>query len=259
MSSLSSPFQYYPTQSIAIADGQPLKLKALASLPLSDLAGLSDGSNDETGHACWRGALVFLALLGNTSISRSNVLTNVLRNLFINRTVIELGAGSGIGGLGLLRTLEPATVESLAITDGDASAVDLSRENFLLNFQTPDAHAPSRATFSRLQWSVDPPADSPSARPLVDTVFACDVVYDVSILPPLFATAARLLKPSGVFALSHICRSTFNGRPVGSEEELEAHIQEVAASFSFSATDPILRQTTNDDYERGSVLLFRKI
>uniref|UniRef100_A0A7S1YS87 Methyltransferase type 11 domain-containing protein n=1 Tax=Ditylum brightwellii TaxID=49249 RepID=A0A7S1YS87_9STRA len=41
-----------------------------------------------------------------------------------------------------------------------------------------------------------------------DTVFATDVLYDLSSLSPLFTTASKMLRGGGYFVLSHVPRAS---------------------------------------------------
>jgi SAM-dependent methyltransferase len=262
-----STFAYYPTTSIKLTTASgaatSLTLKALSDLPLSDLLGLSDGSADETGHTTWRGSRVFLDLLALPS--------SPLPAFFRGRRVLELGSGSGFGGLGTLLVLGGGGPAALVMSDADEGAVALSLENYALGSFPAAAAVRAEA----LCWTVEAPPAAAGGGATFETVLACDVVYDVSILPPLFATARRCLnKPGGVFVLSHVCRSCFGGRAVGREAELEAHIAEVARASGFAHDDRegagrIRQQRTRREEEgeaeggeeeeegqRGSVLIF---
>ena len=245
------------------------------ALPLSDLYDLSDGTGDRTGHKVWRGAEVIGELLGSPEGAP-------LLEEFRGAKVVELGCGGGAGGLAVLRLLEGegGTVESVAFTDGDGTAVALAEVNYGRNFARPAEEGgdgagsaaggttsassssspspPPPASFFPLAWSTAPSPSSSSCS----LVLACDVIYDLSILPPLLSTASSLLPPtSGTLVLSHVCRSSLPTKPVGTERELEERIDGEAERWGLRRErEATLRQRDGEEREgqRGSVLVYRK-
>ena len=112
----------------------------------------------------------------------------------------------------------------------------------------------SGVTAQKLVWSTTSPALSPK---YYDAIFACDVVYDLSILPPLLATASSCLKPGKSFVLSHIPRANTNeDRAVGTEEEIKAKIHEEAKRWELQL-DGEWRLSSGE--QEGSILLLKKI
>ena len=183
-----TPFHFYPLKQIKLGTFKPLQIKALSSLPLSDLISLAEGTSDETGHCIWRGATVFHSMLMTSIKAYKN--THNLTSFFCNKHVLELGSGTGFGGFGLLRILGgESNFKSLSFTDGDVSTVSLAEENYRINFcdDTNNNNNKTNVMFGEYNWSDSP--IYPDVLPVPDVVFACDVVYDCSILLPLFISA----------------------------------------------------------------------
>jgi len=110
-------------------------------------------------------------------------------HLVQGKTVIELGAGTGLAGL-------VAAVVSGAdclLTDGDASSVDAASESVRLN------GLQARVRTAQLQWG-----DVAAARAVVmgrrfQVALATDVIYDRDAIAPLLTTASAVLEPGGRF------------------------------------------------------------
>lgn len=153
----------------------------------------------------------------------------------------------------------------MTFTDSDPGSLALCERN-IDRVLLPSSEATGRCQAVRLEWGqtlsldVDDEGSGSSSSPtptLVDlrrrplrpgsyeTVFATDVLYDVSSLSPLLRTASDLLKPGGRFALSHVPRCSLDDdgggddwRPVGSRESLERLIATEAERAGFGRGGP---------------------
>jgi hypothetical protein len=138
----------------------------------------------------------------------------------------------------------------LTLSDGDPATVDLAMENLRLNASLLDPNI--FVTCSNLSWSEAAENTSP-----LDVVFATDVVYDLSILPPLLCTARKHLKTSGLFILSHIPRANIDhDSAVGSESELVSIITKAALSNNLKLQSNVPATLPHDS---GSILVFAAI
>jgi len=157
-------------------------------------------------------------------------------SLLQGKRVVELGAGTGIVGLG--GALIGCSCASMTITDYE-SVCRLISENIRLNLLlAPDATTAASLKCCRavpLDWGKDLP-DSLGA---VDVVIASDVVYDPAGYMPLAHTLAQLLRSTdaSVCILAHRSRhpeerSFFNALPeLGLDmEELQTEGRPLASS-----------------------------
>jgi ribosomal protein L11 methylase PrmA len=124
--------------------------------------------------------------------------------------VLELGCGVGV--VGLVST--KANSHKLWVsTDGDESALEMCRKNFVLN------EIPSRnVRVRKLQWGNEEQTSqllddlkmvSDEATSPFDSIVAADIVYPDTcgpVLKALFTTVDRLLKTGGIFWLSFVTR-----------------------------------------------------
>jgi len=200
-----------------------------------DMAHLGSGVHDATGHCVWTGAFLVVASLPVLS-----------PDYFAHRRVLELGCGTGIGGLALLLQQPQPTAAAafVALTDSDPEALALCRRNCHLNQLSNDQYAVFPLTWGQEPLPNEVVEATPSGgQPLFfDTVLATDVLYDIGLLAPLFQTAAACLSAGvnntissssiGYFVLSHVPRACYNSQnpPV---DNLEEHIVERARTFGF--------------------------
>lgn len=94
------------------------------------------------------------------------------RDRFKDKRVLELGAGTGLVSLTLLKS---ADIKSLLITDGNSTLIDALSTNFQLNGIT---YPSSSMSCQQLWWGQD-------TVPKSDIIVAADVTYDSSIVPSL--------------------------------------------------------------------------
>ena len=225
---------------------QILCVEALTPL---DMMHLGSGTHDATGHCVWTGAFLLIACR-----------EELLPNYFADRRVIELGCGTGIGGLSLLApddkhnnnsnhsTAASAAASFVAFTDSDPEALALCQRNCELNKLPRDCYS-----VLPLTWGEEPLPKDIIAKGPFDTVCATDVLYDIGLLPPLFQTAASCLVAhgGGTFVLAHVPRACYNSQnpPV---DNLEEHIVERAQTYGF-ALERLLRPRDCSCWATGGV------
>lgn len=157
-------------------DVQTLRIRCVQELTPLDMLDLANGLCDATGHTVWTGARNLILALG---------MCDALRLWAKGTRGVELGCGSGVGGLCLA-----ALGARVHLTDGNDSVCDLARVNANLNAGVCEV----QARVSQLEWgSADVEIEGSSE---LDLVLACDVVYDVSVVKPLLTTVSALLRGS---------------------------------------------------------------
>lgn len=245
--------------------GTCLVLECQPSLSPLDMLDLGDGSNDATGHVVWMGAYLFLEAL-----RCPGAWTNpTLEEVFARKSALELGCGTGIAGLAALVSLSFASastsgasgastsgasgastaLSSLVLTDFDEGVLDLCRRNCEHNL---DSDQLGRCSIQKLSWG--PSLQNEAARGddvlqechesigsrSFDTVFATDVLYDISLLNPLLTTVSKKLRSSGYMILSHVPRASLcSERAVSSSAELEEYITKEATMFGLRHTSTV--------------------
>jgi ribosomal protein L11 methylase PrmA len=204
-----------------------VKIRCMERLtPIDVVTPSSSGEqqHDGTGHCAWTGAFLFVALLGE------------IRDCFRGRRVLELGCGTGLGGIAVLVTSEPAHV---TLTDADPAALALCRRNCELNGIPPFSASADRrrrtpsSSVETLSWG-DRPAGG-----RYDAVFATDVLYDIAALPALLRTASSSLAET--FVLSHVPRACHASDVHPPVDDLERHIVATAAEHGFRRVERLLR------------------
>ena len=178
-----------------------------------DMLQLGNGVHDSTGHCVWTGAYVFLQAL---------VRLDEVYGCFNDCRVLELGCGPGMAGLAVALRYEHVFV---SFTDADPDALDLCRKNCVVNQLNVDEYSVELHTWG----TVDSAGDKDST---FDTVIATDVIYDITIVPLLFASAHRCCKVGGYFVLVHVPRACYTSdRPKEENESLEDYIASQADGF----------------------------
>jgi len=151
-------------------------------------------SVDETGYAPWPSS----TLLGQVVATQPE--------LFENKTVLELGSGTGIVGL----LMASCGVQKLVMTDKDETLLNLIQTNIDLNFEKERS---SNIAICKLEWSermsLDDLAEVTKHVNLedIDLVIASDVVYPQAAVSSLMVTASFILslskKPDVRFVLGY--------------------------------------------------------
>jgi predicted nicotinamide N-methyase len=197
-----------------------IQVECVEDLTPLDMMNLGSGIHDATGNCAWMGGFLFLDGL------------HALQEYFAGKRVVELGSGTGVGGIGLLRS-DCAVPSHVVLTDADPNALDLCRRNCqhneLLSYKV-----------AKLTWGEAlPPGlfemENDSTPGYFDTVCATDVLYDIGFLSPLFQTAVDCLgRASGrrTFVLSHVPRACYSSEHPA-VDNLESHIVERAKEFGF--------------------------
>lgn len=247
-------FSYYQTQTFSLscdtADPVIMRLCCLESLTPLDMLDLSNGVADATGSRVWLGAQWFMkcmvicplsstfdSSLDPTAMPASNMhgssqlkpyfqLLQLRKDLFHEKKVLELGAGTGASliSLGLASmvttsgrhgtdiTQESVVPSLLTLTDNDPVALSLCQINCDANLSCTGIDY----QVVKLEWGkehLDNVTKTSTTGTIIeessqDTIIATDVLYDLSALKPLMETASLLLKTGGHFVLSHIPRAS---------------------------------------------------
>lgn len=130
-------------------------------------------SAGSTGYSLWEASV---ALLHELSRCKS------LRDDFNERRVLELGAGTSLGGLAVAKLCRPL---ALVLTDVDSVHDSFTRPNIHLNSNMNMQPISSQV----LYWN---DLDPGLARQF-DVVFGCDLVYDPEVCPILLGAIETLL------------------------------------------------------------------
>ncbi|KAL9188952.1 hypothetical protein ACHAXT_011442 [Thalassiosira profunda] len=217
-------------------------------------AALSSYKYDATGHCVWAGAFLLIQCLHELEKCRMG-----------GERVIELGCGTGIGGLVLLLSDNARIVPShVCFTDNDPDALKLCERNCKLNNLPEDS-----CSIQELEWGEEKETDR---GVLFDAAYATDVLYDVELIEPLFTTVARCIPPNGIFVLSHIPRACYNeGNPPEAVMDLEGYISDQAKNYGLQLVE-IIRSPKEDkvspeirewcpasSFIGGGILVFRRL
>jgi predicted O-methyltransferase YrrM len=215
-------FAEYVLETIDLHVGQAIKLKCVKALTPLDMIKLSSGHYDATGNRLWMGAHFF-----------TRAFVHLEKSLFTRKRVMEVGSGTGFGGIALLMLCDHADCAptKLVLTDSNRSALELCRQNCELNFNHDE-----RITIRYLDWN----DDGPNSVEMFDTMLGTDLIYDVSVLIPLLSTVSKYLTKNGVLILSHIPRASLPGESkIASTEEMEKHILHQAIKYRLRLTDTL--------------------
>lgn len=106
-------------------------------------------------------------------------------DLVENKKIVELGAGSGLLGLALLKSSE--RIPSYTFTDYSPMILNLLMQNASLNFS--DEELERRMKIEELDWN-----QFSSVENNYDLILAADVVYDPSVIDSLVKTISILLE-----------------------------------------------------------------
>jgi SAM-dependent methyltransferase len=223
----------------------PLTIGCVSSLSPLDMMHLSEGSHDATGHRIWMGAKLFVNALGYGSLDSA----------FLGKTTLELGCGTGLAGIAVLKH-DYLACRRVVFTDNDAQVLDLCRTNCEQNLDPSD----TRWQLAALAWGAERSIDGE-----FDTIFATDVLYDVGSLQPLLQTVCQYLSHNGLFVLAHVPRASLYGK-VGTGTQLEDYIVAQATPMrlillkTIRPSDLPLDASNVDMQEAGAgILVFQKL
>jgi ribosomal protein L11 methylase PrmA len=181
-------FAQHESHSIYLNSARDFQIECVEALTPLDMMNLSAGIHDATGHCVWMGAFLLIAAIENDR----------LKEVFRRARVIELGCGTGIGGIALLLAGESSAPSFLSFTDADPNALALCRRNCESNL---DKH---QYQVEAVAWGAPfPPSVSPNS---FDVVVGADLLYDIGVLSILFTTAKTCLMDGGRFVLVHVPR-----------------------------------------------------
>lgn len=215
---------------------------------------MSTNEYDATGHCVWAGAFLLVNCMREL----------VNRYSLGNKRMIELGSGTGIGGLAVM--LADADEEHrpshVCFTDNDPAVLELCQRNCDLNHVSKESY-----TIEELTWG----EETDDEIELFDIALATDVLYDVDLIEPLFTTVARTISLKGIFILSHIPRACYNeGNPPEAIKDLEKYIVDQASIHGF-CLDHIIRPPSEYElaaeilewcprgaFRQGAILVFRR-
>lgn len=199
-------FAQHELQRVYYGSGSSLQsfpILCVEALTPIDMVLLSNGLHDATGHCVWTGACLFVASL-----------ELLFGTYFRNKRILELGCGTGICGIALLRMAslhaegESTTKRTfVTFTDSDPEALALCQRNCELNQlqqQQKECYAVESLTWGN---------SSCSRMSSFDTVLATDVLYDIEQLEPLLQTTRACLRGcGGTFVLAHVPRACFTAK-----------------------------------------------
>ncbi|CAM9291854.1 unnamed protein product [Scytosiphon promiscuus] len=141
-----------------------------------------DAREDTTGLNLWAAAVVLARWVASPAVT----------SRLEGKTVLELGAGCGAGGISAAVHGKPASV---LITDLNAETMANLGHNIELNRERYPAGSEVRAV--TLDWGDESTWEQ--AAPPVDVILAADVVYQAHETSPLLHAILSLLKPGGSF------------------------------------------------------------
>jgi predicted nicotinamide N-methyase len=194
--------------------------------------GTSSTQYDATGHCVWAGAFLLIECLKD--------LQEYL--LGKKKRIIEFGCGTGIGGLALaLRDVREHDMSPfVCFTDTDPAVLEVCRRNCILNQLKSECYSIQELTWG--EQVQDPVAVEPrSSLLLFDIGLATDVLYDIDLIDPLFASITTWVVTGGIFILSHIPRACYNqGNPPEAVQDLEKYIVDKAEQYGL-VLDQIIR------------------
>jgi ribosomal protein L11 methylase PrmA len=208
-------FSKHTLQTISAHDTL-VHLECVEQLTPVDMMNLANGEHDATGHCVWMGAFLLLDALGV-----------LLEDCFTGKRILELGCGTGIGGLGLMCAHDKERrPSSVLLTDADPDALQVCQRNCQQHNQLLE----NTYRIQELTWGE--PLSPETLNASFDTTLATDVLYDIALLRPLFQTAHSALKASGLFVLSHVPRACYSSQhpPV---DDLDQYIVDQAAQNGF--------------------------
>lgn len=149
-----------------------ISIKILSSESL-----ISEGT---TGYSLWEASVALLALLSSDPTRFDDI--------FRDKRVLELGSGTGLGGLSIAALSKP---KSVLLTDIPQVHDSFTRHNLLLNPSIP------HITSDILHWNDLLPSNDHKNEEF-ETIVGCDIVYDPEICSLLISVFKNLFLTSSV-------------------------------------------------------------
>ena len=215
---------------------------------------ISTNEFDATGHCVWAGAFLLISCIRELNYFSLG-----------GKRMIELGSGTGIGGLAVMLSdaNEQHKPSYVCFTDNDPAVLQVCQRNCDLNHLSKETY-----TIEELAWGREETRSD--QMELFDIALATDVLYDVDLIEPLFTTVASMISSEGVFILSHIPRACYNeGNPPEAVEDLEKYIIDQAAVHGF-CLDRVIHPPNEDQmaaetlewcprgaFRQAAILVFR--
>ena len=214
-----------------INSGEFIHIKCSESL-------ISEGT---TGYSLWEASVALLASLTNSN--------SKYKEIFRNKRVLELGSGTGLGGLAIASLANP---QSVLLSDVSQVHDAYTLPNILLNPKSKTKLKTEVIHWNDLIIAADEYAHH------FDTIVGCDLIYDPEICSLLFSAFKALLsvKSSTIHQIVLFCTlrnpQTFNDfvRDLHNEENISVSVEEL----SHDPDNPILL----DSIESFRVLLINK-
>ena len=161
-------------------------------------------------------------------------------NFFTNKKIIELGSGCGTLSLALAATANQAI--SFTITDAAEEAlslIELNKEQNKTKLRVP-------VEVQKCWWTIEEPKES-EPLPIHDIVLGTDLLYHLTTVESLFATAIRHMnKETGVFFLGGMSRY------YGTIESIRTAATKLDLSLQFISLKQMKVLSTEDDDETTS-------
>jgi len=222
---------------------------------------------DATGHCVWAGAFLLIQCMEEI-LDTGGVLAQIE-----DGRIIELGAGTGIGGLSMTVASKDRFVmpQMVCYTDADPAALDVCRRNCDLNSLLPDEYEIEELTWGEEFKKCDD-ADEKEMKMMFDLALATDVLYEIDLCGPLFTTVSQSIPVGAIFVLSHVPRACYNeGNPPEAVENLEQYIMDRAQEHGLvvekvirppspdNLDEEILEWCSKDAFRDSAVIVFRRM
>lgn len=170
--------RFYPLPSPPDQDSRYIHIKSSEAL-------VSTGT---TGFSIWEASIALLAVLSSSERGQP------IRDLFRDRKVLELGSGTGLGGISIATLTNPSNV---LLTDVEQVHDAFTHPNLVLN------ESLTSKTTSRVVYWTD---IEPELLRDFDVLVGCDLVYDPDLNEILFPAIQVLLSPeSSIHTALLIC------------------------------------------------------
>ena len=223
-----------------------LTICCASSLSPLDMMNLSTGADDATGHVIWMGALLLIeSLLLRLPKGRS-----IQEEYFDNKSIIELGCGTGAAGIAASLVCRPKVT---VLTDGNEAALNLVRHNCSINGLNP------RSTREELQerLKAEPPFDF-----LLENCSGSECLSNHCYVFPLKWGSSTALPEERDDGKRQTSKANIADKPSGAAEtppeSLECSFDTVIATdvlYDFDALTPLLETTSFLLKRNGKFLL----